>query len=88
MIAGRGPQWMVEAVGLKVLPEDRIWLIDGRDLDPLERAALDASAVRRTGIAGLASLRLDGPVLVHVDMDVLMPTICPPSTIPSPAAPR
>ncbi|HET7410105.1 MAG TPA: arginase family protein, partial [Paracoccaceae bacterium] len=71
MIAGRGPRWMSEAVGLAPLPEDRIWLIDGRDLDPLERAALDASAVRRTGIAGLGSLRLDGPVLVHIDMDVL-----------------
>jgi arginase len=71
MIAGRGPQWMVEAVGLEPLPESRIWLIDGRDLDPLERAALDASAVRRTGVAGLSSLRLEGPVMVHIDMDVL-----------------
>jgi arginase len=71
MIAGRGPQWMCEAVGLSPLPEARIWLIDGRDLDPLERAALNASAVRRTGIAGLGSLRLDGPVMVHIDMDVL-----------------
>ena len=71
MIAGRGPQWMAQAVGLKPLPESRIWLIDGRDLDPLERAALDASAVRRTGVAGLGSLRLEGPVMVHIDMDVL-----------------
>ena len=71
MIAGRGPRWMAEAVGLSPLPEDRIWLIDGRDLDPLERAALDASAVRRTGVAGLGSLRLDAPVMVHIDMDVL-----------------
>src|SRR5690606_8729880 len=71
MIAGRGPRWMAEAVGLSPLPEERIWLIDARVLDPLERAALDASAVRRTGVAGLASLRLDGPVLVHIDMDVL-----------------
>lgn len=71
MIAGRGPQWMVEAVGLEPLPESRIWLIDGRDLDPLERAALDASAVRRTGVPGLGSLRLEGPVMVHIDMDVL-----------------
>ncbi len=52
-------------------PRTRIWLIDGRDLDPLERAALDASAVRRTGVAGLGSLRLEGPVMLHIDMDVL-----------------
>lgn len=71
MIAGRGPQWMCQAVGLSPLPENRIWMIDARDLDPLERAALDASAVRRTGVAGLGSLRLEGPVMVHIDMDVL-----------------
>ena len=71
MIAGRGPRWMAEAVGLSPLPEERIWLIDARDLDPLERAALDASAVRRTGVAGLGSLRFNGPVLLHIDMDVL-----------------
>lgn len=71
MIAGRGPPWMRDSVGLAPLPEARIWLIDGRDLDPLERAALDASAVRRTGVAGLGSLRLEGPVMLHIDMDVL-----------------
>lgn len=71
MMAGRGPQWMCDSVGLKHLPEDRIWLIDGRDLDPMEREALDASAIRRTGIAGLASLQITGPVWVHLDCDVM-----------------
>ncbi|MEM6625040.1 MAG: arginase family protein [Pseudomonadota bacterium] len=71
MMVGRGPQWMCEAVGLAPFAEERIWAIDLRDLDPLERAALDASAVRRTGMAGLATLKIDGPVLVHIDMDVM-----------------
>ncbi len=71
MMVGRGPQWMCEAVGLVPIPEDRVWLIDARDLDPLEREALDNSAVRRTGMAGLASLRLDAPVHLHLDVDVL-----------------
>ncbi|MEM9140449.1 MAG: arginase family protein [Pseudomonadota bacterium] len=71
MMVGRGPQEMCQAVGLAPYPEDLIWLIDGRDLDPLERAAIDASALRRTGMAGLGSLRLEGPVYVHIDMDVL-----------------
>ena len=87
MIAGRGPRWMAEAVALAPFPEDRVWLIDGRDLDPLERAALDASAVRRTGIAGLASLRLEGPVLVHVDMDVLDCDVVPAFNYPVPGGP-
>lgn len=71
MIVGRGEQWMCQSVGLQPLPEERVWLIDGRDLDPLERVALDASAVRRTGMAGLASLRFDAPVHLHIDLDVL-----------------
>ena len=71
MMVGRGPQWMCEAVDLAPFPEERVWLIDARDLDPKEREGLDASAVRRTGMAGLATLGLDGPVYVHIDMDVL-----------------
>ena len=71
MMVGRGPQWMCESVGLATIAEDSVWAIDLRDLDPLEREALDASAVRRTGMAGLASLKIDGPVYMHIDMDVL-----------------
>lgn len=71
MMVGRGPQWICAAVGLAPFPEERIWLIDARDLDPQERAAVDGSALRRIGMAGMGSLRLDGPVLVHVDMDVM-----------------
>ena len=71
MMVGRGPQWMCESVGLATIAEDSVWAIDLRDLDPLEREALDASAVRRTGMAGLVSLKIDGPVYVHIDMDVL-----------------
>ncbi|MEM7684329.1 MAG: arginase family protein [Pseudomonadota bacterium] len=70
MMVGRGPQWMCESLAMKPQAEHRVWLIDGRDLDPLERAAMDASAVRRTGIAGLDTLRINGPVWVHLDVDV------------------
>ncbi len=62
---------MCEAVKLAPIPEDRFWLIDAPDLDPLERTALDGSAVRRTGMAGLGSLRIEGPVYLHIDMDVI-----------------
>jgi len=71
MIVGRGPQDYARAVGLARLPEDRVWLIDARDLDPLEREAVDASALRRTGMVGLATLSLDAPVHLHIDLDVI-----------------
>lgn len=82
MIVGRGPQWMCKSVDLKPLAEDRVWLIDGRDLDPLERAAVDASAVRRTGMAGLATLKIDGPVHLHLDIDVIDSTEAPGTNYP------
>jgi arginase len=87
MMVGRGPQWMCEAVGLTPFPEERVWLIDGRDLDPLERAALDASRVNRTGVADLAGLKLDGPVLVHIDLDVIDATEAPGFNYPVPGGP-
>jgi len=71
MIVGRGPQWMCDNVGLEPIAEDRVWLIDGRDLDPKERVALDGSAVRRTGMAGLGTLVIGVPVHLHLDIDVI-----------------
>ena len=82
MIVGRGPQWMCDGVGLKPIAEDRVWLIDGRDLDPSERAALDASAVRRTGMAGLGTLVIDAPVHLHLDIDVIDATEAPGTNYP------
>ncbi len=82
MIVGRGPQWMCESVDLKPIAEDRVWLIDGRDLDPLERAALDASAVRRTGMAELKTLKIEAPVHLHLDIDVVDSSEAPGSNYP------
>jgi len=87
MMVGRGPQWMCEAVGLTPLPEQRVWLIDGRDLDPLEREALDASRVGRAGVADLATLALTGPIHVHIDLDVLDATEAPGFNYPVPGGP-
>ncbi len=87
MMVGRGPQWMCEAVGLTPLPEERVWLIDGRDLDPLEREALDASRVNRARVADLATLTFDGPVHVHIDLDVLDATEAPGFNYPVPGGP-
>lgn len=82
MIVGRGPQWMCESINLKPIAENRVWLIDGRDLDPLERVALDASAVRRTGMTGLKSLQIEAPVHLHLDIDVIDSSEAPGSNYP------
>jgi len=77
MMAGRGPQWMCASVGLTPIAEDRVWLVDARDLDPLEREALDASRVRRCAVPAMAELDLAGPVCVHIDLDVIDATEAP-----------
>jgi arginase len=87
MMVGRGPQWMCEAVGLAPLPEELVWLIDGRDLDPLEREALDASRVNRAGVAGLAALEFAGPLHVHIDLDVIDAAEAPGFNYPVPGGP-
>ena len=87
MMVGRGPQWLCEAVGLTPLPEQRVWLIDGRDLDPLEREALDASRVNRARVADLATLEFTGPVHVHIDLDVLDAAEAPGFNYPVPGGP-
>lgn len=71
MIVGRGPQWMCESVELAPLPEERVILVDARDLDPLEAEAVADSGLAHIGIEALGTLALDGPVLVHIDLDVL-----------------
>lgn len=87
MMVGRGPQWMCEAVGLAPLPEERVWLIDARNLDPLERAALDASRVNRARVEGLAALPLSGPVHIHIDLDVIDAAEAPGFNYPVPGGP-
>ena len=73
---------MCKSVGLIPIAEDRVWLIDGRDLDPLERAAIDASALRRTGMAGLKTLKTDTPIHLHLDIDVIDSSEAPGSNYP------
>lgn len=82
MIVGRGLQWMCESVDLEPIAEDRVWLVDGRDLDPLERAVIDASAVRRTGMTGLKTLKIEAPVHLHLDIDVIDSSEAPGSNYP------
>lgn len=75
MLTGRGPQEMCERFGLWPVHDNNVWLIDGRDLDPGEKQALEQSAIRRTGIKGLETLHLydykDKPIHLHLDLDVI-----------------
>jgi arginase len=74
---GRGDMTLPSALGLAPLAEERAVLVDGRDLDPPEVAALSSSAVRRVSLDDVADSLPEGPIHLHVDLDVLDPSILP-----------
>lgn len=79
MLVGRGEQTMNQAVGLRPLSEDRVWVVDARDLDPGERTALEGSRiVHRDRLSQLDLSELAGTsVWVHFDSDILNPEDAP-----------
>jgi arginase len=68
------------------LPEERAVLVGGRDLDPGERENVDRSQLHESddAIGALAALPSDAPLYVHVDTDVLDPSLTPEAGFPAP----
>lgn len=54
---------------LRPLAEERVTLVDARDLDPAEAEYLSSAAIRRTTVAEVGTP--DRPVVLHVDLDVI-----------------
>jgi arginase len=74
MITGRGNQTLVEAAGLKPVPDTDIILADARDLDQAERELLEKSKVARLTDVNEVIERVaasDRPFYVHLDVDVI-----------------
>jgi arginase len=75
-------------LGVRPLAEDRVMLVDARDLDPPEAAWLAGSAVRRSAVATLGVADLPpGPLILHVDVDVIDPAELPELLFPAPGGP-
>jgi len=83
MLTGRGEQSIVEAAGLRPLPEQRVVLIGARDLDPGEDDAVASSEMTVVAVPDLVSLDLSGPLYVHVDVDVVDPGDLPAVNYPA-----
>jgi arginase len=73
MLAGRGDQTLMQAVGVAPLLESRIMLSDARDLDPGERETLRASDVLHVPRASdiIDNPFLQAPVFIHFDVDIV-----------------
>jgi arginase len=75
-------------LGLRALREDRVVLVDARDLDPPEAAYLAGSSVRCSSVADLGVSDLpDGPLVLHLDIDVIDPVDLPGLLFPAPGGP-
>jgi len=82
------PELITARLGLRPVPEDRIVLAGARDLDPPEETYLAGAAIRRREVAGLSAAGLpDGPLYVHVDMDVIDAARLPGLRYPAPGGP-
>jgi arginase len=74
ILAGYRPELIANGLGLRPVPEERIALSDGRDLDPPEASYLAGAAIRRLDVPAVAAATLpDGPLYLHVDLDVVDP---------------
>jgi arginase len=61
----------------------RVVMSDGRDLDPAERAELDAAGVRMAPPGAVAEAVRGRRVFLHLDLDVLDPSVMP-AGVPAP----
>jgi arginase len=69
MLLGDGHPAVADRTGLRPVPAEKVILVDGRDLDPAEAAFLGGSPVRRVAVDAVPDV--DGPVYLHVDLDVV-----------------
>jgi len=88
LVLGAHPELLARPLGLRPVAEDRTVLVDARDVDPAEAEWLAGSAVRRMSVAGLDPADLPpGPLLVHVDVDVVDDAELPGLLFPAPGGP-
>ncbi|GLY99916.1 arginase family protein [Actinoplanes sp. NBRC 103695] len=88
LLQGAHADRLAEPLGVRPVPEDRSVLVDARDLDPAEAAFLRTSRILRTGVADLNVAALpEGPLIVHIDLDVIDPSELPGLLFAAPGGP-
>jgi len=85
ILVGYRPELIAERLGLRAVPESRAVLVDARDLDPPEVEYLDRSAIRRCPVDEVPVP--DGPLYLHIDLDVVDPGEVPGLRFPAPGGP-
>ncbi len=85
IIVGYRPELVADAIGLRAIPEERVTLVDARDLDPPEVHYLEGAAIRHSTVEELDEPVLpSGPLMLHIDLDVVDPADMPGLRFPVP----
>lgn len=86
MLVGRGEQTIMVGVGASPIDEADVILVDGRDLDPTEPVGQSRLAHVPVGSVN-GVLPAEGPLYVHIDVDVVDPSDMPAVNYPAPGGP-
>jgi arginase len=88
ILVGYRPELISQPLGLRPIEEGRVVLVDGRSLDPPEADFLAGSGIRRSSVDDLsADLLPAGPLMLHIDLDVVDPDELPDLLYPVPGGP-
>ena len=88
MLTGLGEQTIVQALGLRPLAASRILLVGARDLDPGEGVNLSRAGISRAAVEDVPALAPpDGPLYVHLDLDVVATDEMPAVNYPAAGGP-
>ncbi|HWE90555.1 MAG TPA: arginase family protein [Pseudonocardiaceae bacterium] len=72
LVLGAHPELIADRLGLRPLAERDALLVGARDLDPAEVDYLALAEIRRCGVEQVnADVLPDGPLVLHVDVDVI-----------------
>jgi hypothetical protein len=89
IVSSTAAVWSYETrLGLRPVSERQVLLVGARDLDPPEVSYLEGSAIRRAEVTDLDRAgRPEGPLYLHVDLDVIDSAAVPGLRYPAPGGP-
>jgi arginase len=88
LLMGHRPELIASRLGLRAVAEGQVVLAGARDLDPPEAEYLAGSAIVRRDVAALSLADLpDGPLYLHLDLDVVDPAELAGLRFPAPGGP-
>ena len=88
LLVGYRPGLIATELGLRPVAEQRVVLAGARDLDPPEITYLDQALIGRAKVPELDVAALpDGPLYVHLDLDVIDSGAVPGLRYPAPGGP-